>query len=412
MNFHTATNSELDAKAIEFDANQGARALHEVHAFIGRFVSYPSEHARIAHTLWIAHTHLMDKWDITPRIAFLSPEPASGKSRALEVTKLLVPRPMQAVNMSPSSLFRSVGSEDGLPTILFDEIDTVFGPKAKDNEDIRGLLNAGFERGAKTYRSVLRGKAVELEAIEAYCAVALAGLGWLPDTILTRSVIIRMRRRMVGEIIEPYRRRIHGKEGERIRSAIEIWAQSQRDEIEWPELPPEIQDRDADVWEPLIAVAEMARGEWPAKARAAAVSLVTDAKDIEPSLGIRLLGDLRTVFSDQEQMPSKAILAALTALDEAPWGDLRGKQLDQRGLAKRLRQYGVKPKTVRIGDFTAKGYLRSDLAEQWGRYLPALGGGSVTSVTSDTAPEMLTFSDSPVTDVTDADDAEGWQFNR
>src|SRR5262245_55195791 len=98
----------------------GHAVLHDIESFIAKFVVYPSEHARVAHVLWLAHTHLMSVWDSTPRIAFLSPEPASGKSRALEVSELLVPRPMQAVNMTSSALFRSVGSEDGLPTILFD----------------------------------------------------------------------------------------------------------------------------------------------------------------------------------------------------------------------------------------------------------------------------------------------------
>jgi hypothetical protein len=124
----------------------GAKVLNDVHAFLGRFVAYPSDHAHIAHTLLVAHTHLMEAWDSTPRIAFLSPEPGSGKTRALEVTELLVPNPVEAVNVSPAYLFRKVAAEDGAPTLLFDEIDTVFGPKAKDNEEIRGLLNAGHRK--------------------------------------------------------------------------------------------------------------------------------------------------------------------------------------------------------------------------------------------------------------------------
>ncbi len=118
-----------------------------------------------------------------------------GKSRALEVTELLVPRAIHAINATPAYLFRKVSDEAGPPTILFDEIDTVFGPKAKDNEDIRGMLNAGHRRGAMAGRCVVRGKVVETEELPAYCAVALAGLGDLPDTILTRSVIVKMRRR-------------------------------------------------------------------------------------------------------------------------------------------------------------------------------------------------------------------------
>jgi hypothetical protein len=198
----------------------------ELYNFLGRFVVYPSEHAHIAHVLWIAHTHLMDVWDSTPRIAFLSPEPKSGKTRALEVTELLVPLPVEAVNVTPAYLFRKVGSPEGRSTILYDEIDTVFGPKAKENEEIRGLLNAGHRRGAVAGRCVTKGKIVETEEIPAYAAVALAGIGWLPDTLLTRSIIIRMRRRKHGERVEQFRRRIHAGQGHPLRNKLAAWAAS------------------------------------------------------------------------------------------------------------------------------------------------------------------------------------------
>ncbi len=71
----------------------GARLLDNIRHFLARFVAYPTDHALTAHTLWIAHAHLMDCWESTPRLAFLSPEPGSGKSRALEVTEPLVPQP-------------------------------------------------------------------------------------------------------------------------------------------------------------------------------------------------------------------------------------------------------------------------------------------------------------------------------
>jgi hypothetical protein len=166
----------------------------------------------------------MDAWDSTPRIAFLSPEPGSGKTRALEVTELLVPNPVEAVNVSPAYLFRKVASEDGAPTLLFDEIDTVFGPKAKDNEEIRGLLNAGHRKGAVAGRCVVRGKEVFTEELPAYCPVAMAGLGYLPDTIFTRSVIVKMRRRAPNETVEPYRRRLDVEKGQRLRDRLALGA--------------------------------------------------------------------------------------------------------------------------------------------------------------------------------------------
>ena len=112
----------------------------------------------------------------------------------------------------------------------------------------------------------------------------------------------------------------------------------------WPEMPPEVQDRDADVWEALLAVADAAGEGWPERARVASVALVTLAKESCPSLGIRLLGDLRGVFGASSTMPTEAILKALHDLDEAPWGDLRGKPLNDRGLARLLRPYDVRPK--------------------------------------------------------------------
>ncbi len=383
--------------------------FQKVERFLARFVCYPSEHAYVAHVLWVAHTHCMDAWESTPRLAALSPEPASGKTRLLEISALLVPNPVEAINVTPAYLFRKVGGEDGLPTILFDEIDTVFGPKAKENEEIRALLNAGHRRGAMTGRCVVKGKTIETEDIPAYSAVALAGLGWLPDTILTRSVIIRMRRRHADERIEPYRRRVHCHEGHQLRDALAAWAAGIVDELgrAYPDMPEGVEDRDADVWEPLLAVADSIGGEWPKRAREAAVSLVSDAKEAEPSLGIRLLADCKTIFGEADAMFTYTVLKALHDLAEAPWSDLRGKPLNDRGLALRLRQYGIKSKQVRIGEITLKGYERADFIDVWKRYLPPPppSDRSETSETSETKSDFqgpeAAVSPSNVSDVSD-----------
>jgi hypothetical protein len=153
-------------------------------------------------------------------------------------------------------------------------------------------------------------------------------------------------------------------------------------------MPSEVVDRDADVWEALIAVADAAGGQWPARARAAAVALVVASKEGEPSLGVRLLADLRTVFGEQEQATTKAILAALHDLPEAPWHDLRGKPLDERGLAYRLRQYGIKSRNIAVGDTRPKGYTRADLHDAWARYTPPPPATSATSATNATGEEI------------------------
>src|SRR5262245_5521560 len=293
---------------------EGAVLLADVQKFLQRFIAYPSEHASIAHVLWIAHAHLMDAWESTPRIAFLSPEPASGKTRSMEVSELLVPEPVAAVNVTPAYLFRKVGGEDGPPTILFDEIDTVFGPKAKENEEIRALLNSGHRRGAVAGRCVVHGTTVLTEEISSYAAVALAGLGWLPDTILSRSVVVRMRRRASDERIEAFRRRVHAPIGEALRRRLAGWATTIREEAEEarPDMPAGVEDRNADMWESLLAIADIAGGDWPKLAREAAKELVKVAREEEPSLNIRLLTDLRTVFGNEEQFTTKKTRRGMT----------------------------------------------------------------------------------------------------
>jgi hypothetical protein len=357
----------------------GAELLDRLETYVGRFVAYPSEAARVAHVLWIAHTHRMDAWESTPRIAFLSPEPKSGKTRGLEITDVVVPRPVFTVNTTPAYLFRKVADEAGPPTILYDEIDTVFGPKAKDNEDIRGLLNAGHRRGAVAGRCVVKGKVIETEELPAYCAVALAGLNDLPDTIMSRSIIIRMRRRSPNETVEPFRHRVHSKEGFALRDEIEEWSKIIPVGV-WPVMPDEITDRNADIWEPLLAVADAAGGAWPERARRHAVALVTDSNVTNGSLGVHLLGDIKKVFdgSRRDHVSTVDLIAALIAMDESPWGDLRGKALDARGLSRRLSNYGVKPPRLRNGVLTFKGYDRADLVDVWSRY--------VTDVTDVTNP--------------------------
>jgi hypothetical protein len=235
------------------------------------------------------------------------------------------------------------------------------------------------------------GNKVVPEEIPAYAAVALAGLGDLPDTILTRSVSIGLRRRAPDEKVEPYRRRVHHKQGEALRARIEVWADQIRETVtaDWPKMPSGIEDRNADVWEALLAIADKAGGVWPKRARDAAIELVGAARQDPKSLGIQLLKDLRDIFAEYknpDHLGTEAIRNKLCDLEESPWGDLRGKAITNRVLARMLRPYGVRPKVIRDGPITLRGYARQDLHDPWLRYLPP-PGRTATTETDVTTPE-------------------------
>jgi hypothetical protein len=344
-----------------------------VENYLRRFVAHPSEHALAAHALWIAHTHLIEHFDTTPRLAFMSAEKESGKTRALEVTALLVPKPILSISASPAVIVRLVSS--GRVTILFDEIDGVFGnAKAQEaNTDLRSILNGGYRRGAKVHRCVTRGKKVETEELDAFAAVAVAGLRSLPDTLASRSIFIRMKRRSPDEYVEPFRHRYHAEQAKPIREALEEWCREHEPDFigAEPAMPVGIEDRSADCWEPLIAIADVAGGDWPKRSRAAAVFLTKSASTETETKGVELLGHVREAFGTHEKLWTVDILQGLHDRDESPWKEMGGgKPLNDRGLAVRLKDYGIRSRDVWINGKTKKGYYAEDFRPEWKRYLP------------------------------------------
>lgn len=351
----------------------GAAMLDAVDELLARYVAFPTQEARWAVAVWVAHAHALDAFDSTPRLAVLSPEKGSGKTRTLELLAQLVPGHILAVNVSPAALFRLVA--DKQPTLLLDEADTYLGlSSAKQHEDLRGLINAGHRRGAMVYRGEVAGKTVKVAEFPAFAACALAGIGDLPDTILDRSVIVAMKRRAPHEHVEAFRERQARDDTEPVRQKLEHWADTHADRLRdaRPNMPDGITDRAADVWEPLLAIADAAGGHWPERARAAAVALNKARQEREPSLGVQLLADCRRVFLHREtdRLATEELVDALVELDESPWADLRGKPLDARGLARRLRKYDVRPAAHRFGVQTLRGYLGEDFHDAWARYLP------------------------------------------
>ncbi len=357
--------------------------LNDTRSFIKRFCVFPDEDCLTAVTLWAVHSHMVEHFHTTPRLALLSPEAASGKTRVLEILDLLVPESLFTLNASPAAVFRTLAQQQ--ITLLFDEVDAIWSKRGKDDnhEDLRALLNAGYKRGATIPRCV--GPKHEVVNFNVYCTVALAGLGDLPDTIMSRSVIIRMRRRAPNEPVEPFRTRKHECEGHELRERLAGWAEDIGQTVgdAWPDMPEGIVDRPAEVWEPLLAVADAAGGKWPMLARNACATLCRVAEDRRASLGIRLLSDLRIIFSNDDAMHTEIVLQKLIGEvhepdedrrldDDAPWASLRGKPLGKRGLATMLKKYGVHPQKVTVNSKSLQGYRREHLWDVWERYLPPL----------------------------------------
>jgi hypothetical protein len=358
----------------------GAQLFNDIEHRLRRFTVLPSDDAYVAATLWAAHTHIIDSLESTGRLAFLSPEPGSGKTRCLEVLEPVCRNSILALDLSMAAYYRI--TEDRKPTILLDEVDAIFGKtKSEKSEDMRRVLNNGYRAGAVVQR-VGGPNFNEVHDFHVFGPVAMAGLGNLPDTLMSRSIVINMKRRSPTETVEAYRDRKHRPEGEALRDRLAAWAETVTVDYSDLTLPAGVDDRDADVWEPLILVADAAGGEWPERARTACLSFVAHKSTASVSLGVRLLGEIRRVWPEgQANMTTSSLLTALHGLTESPWGTLGGTGLDARGLAGLLRQYGVSSKDVRVGELKSKGYTHTDFWDSWTRYVPEERATKATEAT-------------------------------
>jgi hypothetical protein len=353
----------------------GKPLLDEVCAFIRRFVILSDAQAD-ALTLWAAHTHVFEAFACTPYLAITSSEKRSGKTRLLEVLELLVRDPLATANISDAALFRVI--DDRRPTLLVDEVDAIFGKKSPRDE-LRGIINAGYRRGATTHR-MGGANNTTLQTFSVYCPKAFAGIGdCLPETVSDRAIPVRLKRRTRSQSVERFRLREVEPAGLNLRDRLADWLERQHDYLaeSRPALPDELDDRAQDVWEPLLAIADLALG-WSELARTSAIALMTGEERQDDSVTATLIRDIGTAFTANGDEPLKTadLLEALYEIEESPWGDWFGKPLSAHGLSRLLRPYRIRTMPVYAEGRTIRGYK----VEQFSDAFAQLSVRSVTSV--------------------------------
>lgn len=356
----------IDEHAPYDAAIDGTALLDDIARTIRECVILPDK-AADAVTLWAVMTYGVDIFDCLPRLYIHSPERECGKTTLLNCVSRLAWRALPASNISSASTFRVI--EKAHPTLCLDESDTFLA----ENLELRGVINSGHTRAsAFTIRNV--GEDHEPARFSTFTPIAIAGIGRIHDTTESRSIIISMRRKKKGETVK--RLRDHEREPfATLAQKIRRWVNDNRGTLAKcdPAMPEALGDRAADNWRPLLAIADTAGGEWPERARRAAITLSAGGDAAAMSFRTQLLADIRTVFAaeDADKLPSKELANALVEMEGHPWAEWKGKPLSQNTLARLLAPFDIVPSTIRIGEKnTPKGYKREQFADDWARYLP------------------------------------------
>jgi len=343
----------------------GAQLLDEIEKAFNRYIVLP-EGAGFALALWTLHAWTADAGDISPFLVLVSPTKRCGKTNTLIVLYYLTPRSELASNISPSAIFRYI--EDVRPTLLIDEADSFL----RDNEEMRGILNSGH---TKTAAHVIRNIEVNGEhkprRFSTWAPKAIATIRSLADTLEDRAVVIRLQRKPKSAAVARLRKR-DNDEFAVLRRQLARWADDNFAKLTDPDpqVPDTLNDRAADNWRPLIAIADLAGGEWPERARDAACILSGEGHDAT-SINVELLADIRLAFAKAHVIRSADLVAKLTADPERPWAEWKhGKPLTQKQLAGLLRPFCIASEEVHVGQSHGKGYKRARFKDAWEAYLP------------------------------------------
>ena len=374
----TATGRGVSLPVVEPwpDPVPGGELLDELTAAVRRHVILRREAAE-AVALWIMHTWVACRFQHTPRLSITSPVKRCGKSTLLDVLRATCHRPLKADNISASGVFRTVEALAPV-TLLLDEADSFIA----DNEELRGILNSGFERSGEVIRVVeVEGEHQPIR-FRTFGPLALAGIGARPSTLEDRSLPVELQRKGAAETATKLRApgaRAHLAE---LARKLARWASDRRMSLPLdPAIPEKMGDREGDIAVPLLSIADDAGGLWPARARAALLDVFGKraAEGGNTEAGALLLADLRQLFratpslpDKPRQLPSTAITTALAGMEERSWPEWKGgKPITPPQLARLLAPFGIRPMNIRMGKVVVKGYTEPALTDAWARYLPA-----------------------------------------
>jgi hypothetical protein len=332
-----------------------------------RHIVFENETHPLAITLWIAGTYLMDNWVLYPKLYINSPERECGKTSLLCMIEAFACKARMAASITPSAFYRIIQSEG--PTLLIDEADRTL----RGNEELNGIINAGHTR--RTAIKILseptpdgKWKSVEMSL---WAPQVFAGIGTQADTLLSRSIKISMRRKMVSEKVAaaPVD---YFEQQEDVRKSIKSWANQEGKSVADLDvsIPGIASDRALDNWKPLFQIAASLKDDWPDRVLAAFNELEVNNKESNPlSEGTELLTDIQLLIESHKstEIPAAELLSYLVMKQDSEWFQHnRGKPITQKWLSRMLQGYGVYTERRRHANVYEVGKLQ----EAFARYLP------------------------------------------
>jgi len=366
------------------DEVNGAGLLADFSALFSRYLVLPDGGADVL-AAFILLTYVVEAFDSVPYLAILSPTPRCGKSRLLELIEMLAWRPWLTTSATGAVIYRRI--ERLHPTLLLDEAEVV-----RSHGDaagiIRSLLQAGYRRGVQVTRCV--GEHFEDRDFDIYGPKVFAAIGRLPSALLDRCIVLEMRRKRRDEEVARFRKRDAASDALTLRRRARRWEIDHVKALEGcrPPLPEPLDDRAQEIWEPLLAVGTRAGEGWLERLTEAATRFSAGRED--ESATLELLADIREILTERvvERIPSADLVQSLVEVEGRRWAEWsHGRPLTPTGLARLLKDFGIRPIPLWIDSKTQRCYTAAMFADAFARYLQPLKRKDASGEEAELTPE-------------------------
>jgi hypothetical protein len=337
--------------------------LTELTTQLRRYVVVHDDAAAVVIVLWIAFVWVHEIAVHSPILVFTGAEPDTGKTTTCGVLKLLTPRAYAAAELTGPNLYRFV---DHLhPTLIIDDADQLFERKP----DLVHIVNVSWTRGTKVPRQdhgVTRW-------FDPFCPKVIAGVKLLlPKTTTTRAITIKLLPKLPSEKVHNFAH-VDDDTFVMLRRKLARFAADNMAALKAanPAMP-DLNNRLRMNWGLLLAIADLAGGDWPKAARAAAIKLARERR--EPSEGKRLLTAFRDLFAAHgAELTNGEVQSLLTADEDSEWADFRGRgPISKRQIAVLLDPYDIHPGLIHPRGKTERGYRVEQFEKAFRHFLPEL----------------------------------------
>jgi 5S rRNA maturation endonuclease (ribonuclease M5) len=363
-------SSKLDSKTVrrflEGEGVNGSDLVKRLGNLIRDHIFFKDQRVPILIAFWLLGTYFFEIFNFYGYLWVTSPTIRCAKSLLVDLlSQLAFNSTGRLVNPSVASLFRLVANDKA--TIIIDEAERLRNEDKEEFSALMSILNGGFQKHSIVTRIEKTKGGFTPISFPVYSPKILAGINRVSDTIEDRSFKIEMTRKTKTEKVQRLHLAKEGKEFQRLRSDMFLWALLYASEVaevyegldEIKEIS-SLNDREKDTWEPLLSITLVVDEISKSNFFDILVSLALDMskRNSEKNITEEAIPNFISLIDEMFPTDKKQYFISSNNLYQQIQNDENLSFItSKKSLANFIQKLGLFPSRMRIGSSVVRGYL-------------------------------------------------------